>query len=385
MRVCLNGAPTATLVLRHSGASSTVPTEIDVLIREIDDEESWVYVGTVGMSMVPLNGPIERAELMMRIEGKHKTADLEKLARRLGDVAVAPFRKGFGLAVEMILDEVDLPLYSGMSSLLLTRWPGEFDHLPGIDPPVALLNVTPLFPREAETVRRIGAREAFARFWAEDVNPADPERAEAALKEREVGPDDEARDPEQNVRSIDEIWDELETWLAANAPRVHSQLRPGTSAERLQQLEAAVDRSCPPDLRAWFQRHDGGRELGAYDFLRIGGLESLWHEWNEMVGDGSVGDGRAPNDQTGHVFQPVWWHKAWLPVAQDGSGNLICIDLDPGPRGIRGQVLFWERQTGPEASGLPSIAAWFDAFLDGLKRGKYVVNAEGLIERSFEK
>ena len=45
-------------------------------------------------------------------------------------------------------------------------------------------------------------------------------------------------------------------------------------------------------------------------------------------------------------------------------------------------MLFWDRQTGPEASGLPSIAAWFDAFLDQLKRGKYAVNAEGLIERA---
>lgn len=49
MEECLYGPPTTTVVLRHAGKSSTVPTEIDVLIRAFDEDgKSWSYIGTIG-------------------------------------------------------------------------------------------------------------------------------------------------------------------------------------------------------------------------------------------------------------------------------------------------------------------------------------------------
>jgi cell wall assembly regulator SMI1 len=381
MESCLNGPPTATVVLRHKGktaAAAHVPSEVDVLIRAIDDEESWAYLGTAGMSLVAMKGPIERAELMMRVDGKHRKKDLEQLARRLGDVVAEPFRKGFALRDEMILDDVNLPLYAGMPSVAITRWSGEPDELPGVDPPVRLLEVTPLYPREAEIVRKIGVAEAFRRFSAEGVNTWDPSRDEASL---EASDDESPYDPDLEVRPIDEIIDGLEAWLEANAPKIHAELRPGVSEARLKQFEATIGEPCPADLRAWFARHDGAPTLGSYRCLPIDGVEATWRGWNEMVDDGTFTDGRTPEDESGGIFQAVWWHRGWLPFGEDGSGNNVCVDVAPGPRGVRGQVIFWESQSGPQASSLPSFAAWLDAFVVGLEEGAYVVDDEGFIER----
>lgn len=387
MTTCLGGPPTAVVALRHKGAQADVPTAIDVLLREIAEEEPWVNLGTAGMSALPMQGPIERAELLLRVEGAHPRPVLEALARKLGDVAVAPFRAGFGLVEGMILDDVELPLYSGMRSLLVTAWSGEYDELPGMEPPVRLLELTPLFPREADIVRAVGAQEALRRFWDEGINPADPSREEARLEERAEEEDADAEEEGAVVadaaapRSIDDVWREIDEWLAARAPRVSALLGAGAPAERLEQLEVTVGAALPAELRAFFSRHDGARSLGSYDLLPIEGVIGVWRDWNELLEDGGFGNGRKPKDRSGRLFQPVWWHRGWLPLAQDSGGNLLCVDLAPGPRGVRGQVLFWERETGPEASGLPSIGAWLATFLQGLQSGKYVVSEEGLLER----
>jgi cell wall assembly regulator SMI1 len=384
MEVCLKGPPTTTVELRHHGASSTVPTAIDVLICDIDDDgESWAYLATVGMSTVELGGPIARAELIMYVSGKHGAADLEKLARRLGDVAVAPFRKPFVLREEMILDDVELPLFAGMRSLLVTRWNGDFDQLPGIEPPVDLMRVTPLFAREADVVRRIGSHEAIKRLRAEGIDPGVPERREGTLAERKAGSDDEDDASTPVNRPIDEIWDELDAWLARHAPRVHGELRPGASPEQIRELEETIGQSCPDEVRAWFTRHDGAESLGFFRFVPIIGARAHWRDLNQMIDDGRFGDGRAPADKTGRRFQPVWWHRGWLPVAEDSRGaSLLCVDLDPGPKGFRGQLIVWDPQTGPEVRPA-SLAGWFESFLDDLKTGREYVDEQGFLEHRY--
>jgi cell wall assembly regulator SMI1 len=289
----------------------------------------------------------------------------------------------------MILDDVDLPLFTGMPSLLVTRWCGEFEQLPDIDPPVVLLEVTPLFPREADTVRRIGAGEAFQRFWAEGVDPNVPERSEAELAEREISPDEGDDGDDGNggrrapqSRPIDEIWDELDAWLNSHAPRIFGELRPGASLEQIHELERTIGQSCPDEVRAWFTRHDGAESLGVFGFVPVIGAQSAWRRMNKMVDDGKFSDGRAPANQTGRIFQAVWWHRGWLPVAQDSGGNQLCVDLDPGPQGHRGQLLFWDRQTGPEVSA-PSLADWFESFLDDLKSGRQYVDDEGFLQQRY--
>jgi cell wall assembly regulator SMI1 len=46
-----------------------------------------------------------------------------------------------------------------------------------------------------------------------------------------------------------------------------------------------------------------------------------------MVDDGTFRDGREPDDTSGRVFQPVWWHRGWVPFAEDGGGNLVQVSM----------------------------------------------------------
>jgi hypothetical protein len=56
--------------------------------------------------------------------------------------------------------------------------------------------------------------------------------------------------------------------------------------------------------------------------------------------------------------QPVHYTGGWVPFADDGGGCLLCIDVDPGPKGTFGQVVQWELRGGGAFVRAPSLAAF---------------------------
>jgi hypothetical protein len=44
--------------------------------------------------------------------------------------------------------------------------------------------------------------------------------------------------------------------------------------------------------------------------------------------------------------QQVHWTPDWIPFAEDGGGNLLCVDTKPGPLGTVNQVIQWEIRGG---------------------------------------
>lgn len=76
-----------------------------------------------------------------------------------------------------------------------------------------------------------------------------------------------------------------------------------------------------------------------------------------------------------------WWHEFWLPFAEDGGGNLYCLDLDPADDGDYGQVIPWERDAGGCHPVAVSFLAFVRHFRDELHSGKYAYDEdEGLID-----
>lgn len=89
--------------------------------------------------------------------------------------------------------------------------------------------------------------------------------------------------------------------------------------------------------------------------------------------DGRWDDGR---------ITPVYWSPRWLPIAEDGCGNQVCVDLQPGPRGQLGQLLSMEFQDGqgPTLNPHRSLEAFVEAHLRWLAEGRFTVDDEGFIE-----
>ena len=121
-------------------------------------------------------------------------------------------------------------------------------------------------------------------------------------------------------------------------------LRSGASAAQLAQVEAALDVCFPDDVKAAYQIHDG-MDLGAeprfskWRILPLDAVLSIWLEQQRLSASGCLDNqGCAGNP----CIQPVWWHAQWVPLCANSKGDLICLDLHPGPGGAVGQLIsYW--------------------------------------------
>lgn len=128
------------------------------------------------------------------------------------------------------------------------------------------------------------------------------------------------------TRGADEIFDEVE----ARAAEVGVELREGASAREIARTEKALGLSLPPDVRAWYARHDGS---AGDDYPYLWPLAFI-REHREYFVD---------------LLEP---HDFILGGIED---LVSYIDLSPAGAG---RVFHFSAETGPEPS--------FDGFLDWL-------------------
>jgi cell wall assembly regulator SMI1 len=158
-------------------------------------------------------------------------------------------------------------------------------------------------------------------------------------------------------------------------------LSAGASTGDLAATETAMGVGLPEPLRESLAAHDGA-DLYIYDGKRGTPLgcpmalrEIVAH--HRMLVD-LFGDGH--NDD---VAQPpagvraCWWHRAWVPALAHGNGDATCIDLDPAPGGVFGQVFDWAHDAGPGVVYATDYAEVFAGFANDLEAGRYAVKVSG--------
>ena len=68
-----------------------------------------------------------------------------------------------------------------------------------------------------------------------------------------------------------------------------------------------------------------------------------WEMWKELVEDGEFeGETAVPDEGV----RADWWNVGWVPLAGNGAGDLLCIDLKPAKGGTRGQVIRMSHESG---------------------------------------
>lgn len=180
---------------------------------------------------------------------------------------------------------------------------------------------------------------------------------------------------------IEKVWHDIEAWLHQNAPDRAKELLPGAKLEQLQSLEATLGIHLPEDYSKSLQTHDGEAYLSDYSYLSIGTATESWISLNEQEDEGTF-KGRSIDNPDAGIIQPTWWCKAWFPFAKDSGGNLLCVDLRPGPNGSLGQVVRFERSMGPGPTEWKSFGEWLTAYRDGLRDGTYVADPDGFIQEA---
>lgn len=381
--------PVDVLELRHNATEAALPTALDVLFfqpteeDELPEEEYFNFIATAGMSTYLMPGSQDPVELFLQVRGRHNFADLHSLGRRLAELAVLPFRENFAFVPGLVLHNVSLPLFTAMDSVLITHWAVHAPTwLPNTNPPVLLLSVIPLYESEAIIIAEIGEREAVLRFYAEEINWRDPHRSAAALRPRTTVDSPLQR---RSVMPVEDVpakvraaWQGIEQWYAANTPRLEQDLQEGATAAQVTAFEQHTYLTLPADYKASLEIHDGEVSVYGYTYLSLDSVLNSWSNMTKLAEADTFAHAEVYEQGEG-IIQNTWWHRGWIPFAEDSGGNMLCIDTTPAAKGVVGQVLRMEIGSGPGITEYASFLAWLEGYRDDLDAGKYQVDDEGFL------
>ena len=163
-----------------------------------------------------------------------------------------------------------------------------------------------------------------------------------------------------------------------------AQFKSATAAE-LDALAAEIGAELPDDLKAWLLHVNCAIPFsGAYDAVPISSIlerskrtqtiDFSRHFANiSSWDDGRFDDGR---------MAKTYWQSQWVGFARDGGGNEYCVDLAPGPKGQKGQILAMEFQDGqgPYLGRWSSLEGMLRDHLEMLQTGAFAVDEEGFVE-----
>jgi cell wall assembly regulator SMI1 len=147
------------------------------------------------------------------------------------------------------------------------------------------------------------------------------------------------RPDDRGVAPVDESWAVITGLVRHRCPDILAQVRPPATPEWLCRAEEAVGGPLPADLARWWQLADGMDGHAslipqAHTPLSIEAALSSRSSWLKV----SPGPGHHPSaDAEGCANAPAGtpcedtWLPQWLPIAADGGGTDLFVDLRPGP------------------------------------------------------
>jgi cell wall assembly regulator SMI1 len=173
-----------------------------------------------------------------------------------------------------------------------------------------------------------------------------------------------------------EIWLQIDSWLASNAPVVLASLQPGADDGAIRDAESLLGVSFPNNVRESYRIHDGQRAErvshplldDGWELLSLQGMVAHWKSWASAL-DKGVFQNAAARPQP--PIQGNWWHPAWIPVATCHTGSNICLDLAPSEKGHYGQLIAVLHDDPARHLVAGGWSEWLTHFLHDLHRGMY--------------
>ncbi|WP_145904758.1 SMI1/KNR4 family protein [Kitasatospora viridis] len=237
-----------------------------------------------------------------------------------------------------------------------------------------------------DLVRDEGSRPVFRRRAARclgELGAAERQAAQEWLVQRSQ----EAAEPaavaaaQAGLRAeVAEVWTRIEAHLAEHAPGVLESLGGPAGAAEVAELERELGMPLPVDFAASCARHRSVHLGGVL------GFDVEHADFRSLVVTPGAPMGEPEDAEEGEVrWTEDDWREGWLAVGHEPDGSVIALDLDPGPDGVRGQVIYADQGIAPGAHVMAeNWLALLRTFADRLTAGHYPYLPEqrALTERS---
>lgn len=185
-------------------------------------------------------------------------------------------------------------------------------------------------------------------------------------------------------------WKRIELWLEANAPDIRKSLNDGIGMTELAKLERIAKAELPDDFVNFYSIHDGQDGdtdwlLDGEEFLSAVRILEEYKIWKDLLDNGDFTENRQPiTSEPEAGIKNNWWNPKWIPFTYNGSGDHLCIDLDPAEGGTYGQVIRMWHDDPERSLEASSFGEWVERFASGLEDGTYVYSDEygGVINKA---
>ena len=161
-------------------------------------------------------------------------------------------------------------------------------------------------------------------------------------------------------------WSRIDAWLQAHALAVAAKLRPGLGDEGpLEALRAALGEhglALPEAMEITWRSHDGASDEHPTLFA-IAPMPPLasWAVWMWLLPASAALDRyRFMQDLK------VGWEASWLPIGEDGGGNVLVLDTRTEAVGV------WDHETAELLPIAPKLEGWLGAIATRLESGEVI-------------
>jgi cell wall assembly regulator SMI1 len=191
-----------------------------------------------------------------------------------------------------------------------------------------------------------------------------------------------------NNQATEEIrgeWQRIERWMALHAPAwldphgLHPLFNPPVPEGELIRVEGHLHHTLPDQFKALLLTHNGCQR-GEYPLpmramkptkWRIISVDEVVEEW-DLLCSISVSEPFTHSVRTVGPVQSVWWSHSWIPIAECGMGDVVCMDMRPAQGGPTGQLILYEHDFEERKVLYPSLLNWLRECVDDLENGEYV-------------
>lgn len=182
------------------------------------------------------------------------------------------------------------------------------------------------------------------------------------------------------MSSVGELWIRIHDWLAAHAPKIMDNLNsPATDAEILE-AEKLLGHAMPDEWRDLYRAHNGMNSNSNFGSLFYG-MQFL--TLTEAVGDHKNNSVPVEVDTPvraadNGISQKDIYNANWIAFASDGGDTKLRVDMDPGPTGKVGQVIFTDLADDTVILLDEGISQFMSTFVQDLELGRYFLNQDAL-------
>jgi internalin A len=170
-----------------------------------------------------------------------------------------------------------------------------------------------------------------------------------------------------------DILDRLVGMLKEQMPDNEILFNPGVNENELDELEKETGMTLPGDFRALYRKYNGEGDslfgfMAGFSWMT---LERVRRERMGLVESAYS----ILSDKPGYILEGAY-QKGWIPLADDGGGSFLAMDLMPGPSGTYGQIITIDHESDISYVIADNLGALLSFIEKGLSNGDLTVNLE---------